>query len=59
MKNISFYLKIFSFLEAKFSIYLNRRVFVIDPYFPKRLGCLFLILCSNSREYKIDRVQRK
>ena len=30
MKNISFfYLEIFSFLVVKFSIYLNRRVFVI------------------------------
>ena len=26
----SFYLKIFSFLEMKFSIYLNRRVFVMN-----------------------------
>ena len=26
----SFYLKIFSFLEVKFSIYLNRHVFVIS-----------------------------
>ena len=31
MKNIRvFYLKIFSFSEVKFSIYLNRRVFVMD-----------------------------
>ena len=31
MKNIGdFYLKIFSFLEVKFSIYLNRCVFVMD-----------------------------
>ena len=30
MKNIRFfYLKIFMFLEVKFSIYLNRRVFVV------------------------------
>ena len=30
MKNITvFYLKIFSLLEVKFSIYLNRRVFVM------------------------------
>ena len=30
MKNVSFfYLKMFSFLEVKFSIYLNRRVFVL------------------------------
>ena len=30
MENIKlFYLKIFSFLEVKFSIYLNRRVFVM------------------------------
>ena len=33
MKNIRvFYLKIFSFLEVKFSIYLNRRVFVMVLY---------------------------
>ena len=31
MKNISvFHLKIFSFLEVKFTIYLNRRVFVME-----------------------------
>ena len=31
MKNITvFYLKFFSFLDVKFSIYLNRRVFVMD-----------------------------
>ena len=30
MKNITvFYLKIFNFLEEKFSLYLNRRVFVM------------------------------
>ena len=28
-KNQSFYLNIFQFLEVKFSIYLNRRVFVM------------------------------
>ena len=34
MKNIKvFILKIFSFLEVKFSIYLNRRVFVMDTVF--------------------------
>ena len=27
-----FYLKIFSFLEVKFSIYLNRRVFVMEVF---------------------------
>ena len=33
MKNIGdFYLKIFSFLEVKFSIYLNRRVFVMNKF---------------------------
>ena len=33
MKNIRvFYLKIFSFLEVKFSIYLNRRVFVMCDF---------------------------
>ena len=32
MKNIRiFYLKIFLFLVVKFSIYLNKRVFVMDP----------------------------
>ena len=34
MKHIRvFYLKIFSFLEVKFSIHLNRRVFVMTPRF--------------------------
>ena len=34
MKNIIvFYLKILKFLEEKFSIYLNRRVFVISGFF--------------------------
>ena len=33
MKNIRiFYLEIFPFLVVKFSIYLNRRVFVMVPY---------------------------
>ena len=30
MKNRVFYLKNFGFLEVKFSIYLNRRVFVMN-----------------------------
>ena len=30
MKNISFLSEIFQFLEVKFSIYLNRSVFVMD-----------------------------
>ena len=30
-----FYLKIFKFLEVKFSIYLNRRVFVMEHSFLK------------------------
>ena len=36
MKNIRvFHLKIFSFLEVKFTIYLNRRVFVMILYIKK------------------------
>ena len=40
MKNIRiFHLKIFIFLVGKFSVYLNRRVFVMDDRsFPYRLG---------------------
>ena len=38
MKNIgNFYLKIFSFLEVKFSIYLNRHVFVMSLVLQKQL----------------------
>ena len=54
MKNIRvFYLNIFQLLEVKFSIYLNRRVFVmirnISCYFsvgnlePRHWGCAYLI----------------
>ena len=32
MKNISFLSENFQFLEVKFSIYLNRRVFVMDGF---------------------------
>ena len=40
MKNIRvFYLKIFGFLEVKFSIYLNRRVFVMN-------GTSFIFECN-------------
>ena len=39
MKNIRvFYLKNFIFLEVKFSIYLNRRVFVINPTLYSKTG---------------------
>ena len=45
----SFYLKVFRFfLEVKFSIYLNRRVFVISSLFVCLLLqiCCFAIMCS-------------
>ena len=31
MKNIGFLFENFHFLEVKFSIYLNRHVFIMDP----------------------------
>ena len=40
MKNISFLSENFPFLEVKFSIYLNRRVFVMD--------LLILIMTDNN-----------
>ena len=47
MKNIRvFYLKIFIFLEMKFSIYLNRRVFVMTvmrSLFPKASFLSFVL----------------
>ena len=43
-----FYLKMFSFLEVKFSIYLNRRVFVM-----KRQACL------QDKTAKAKKVKRK
>ena len=49
MKNKSFYLKIFSFLEVKFSIYLNRCVFVME-----NLCCRYSVEAlwwSTSNEY--------
>ena len=52
MKNTRvFYLKIFSFLEVKFSIYLNRRVFVMAPskaFFSTEKYCYFAYI-SYSR----------
>ena len=49
MKNIRiFYLKIFPFLVVKFSIYLNRRVFVMKWYH------LLMILLLLSRGYTRD-----
>ena len=46
MKHIRFfYLKIFRFLVVKFSIYLNRRVFVMFGQLVKnRLKCYFVVL---------------
>ena len=42
MKNIRiFYLKIFKFLVVKFSIYLNRRVFIMSCYICKIVGIFF------------------
>ena len=66
MKNIRvFYLKFFSFLELKFSIYLNRRVFVmiiwsISCVIPEKdtftiychgghLGCCFIVIFTTSK----------
>ena len=44
MKNIrDFYLKIFSFLEVKFSMYLNRRVFVMCYSTSRRVHSLYSI----------------
>ena len=43
MKNIRiFYLKLFTFLVVKFSVYLNRRVFVMDY---KLLDCALIGIC--------------
>ena len=56
MKNIGdFYLKIFSFLEVKFSIYLNRRVFVMfESSFSAivRKYCFGLIAYNRAIVYK-------
>ena len=44
MKNIRiFYLKIFSFLEVKLSVYLNRRVYVMNGTLVKRIRLQCLI----------------
>ena len=55
MKNIgNFYLKIFSFLEVKFSIYLNRRVFVmVSPVIviPVYLQFAWYFLANNLNSY--------
>ena len=56
MKNIRvFYLKIFSFLEVKFSIYFNRRVIVMDcqqnweiTYFQVKVIDVFLSLFTRN-----------
>ena len=42
----NFYLKTFSFLVVKFSIYLNRRVFVM-----KVVNLLFFFLCSKGGQF--------
>ena len=48
MKNIrTFYLKIFLFLVVKFSVYLNRRVFVMNSSYSLRLIILKLYRCFN------------
>ena len=49
MKNVGdFYLKIFSFLEVNFSIYLNRRVFLMEIFFsaPKFSHAHFQYVCG-------------
>ena len=48
MKNIrEIYLKIFSFLGVKFSIYLNRHVFVMDKNLPLYQVTIFFFLREN------------
>ena len=55
MKNIGdFYLKIFSFLEVKFSIYLNRRVFVMHTKWLQYL-CILLNIYSRLSLSRIPR----
>ena len=51
MKNIRiFYLKIFIFLVVKFSVYLNRHVFVMDVKAPiARLQITVTWISSNAR----------
>ena len=50
MKNIrDFYQKIFSFLEVKFSIYLNRRV-VVMPVWLKETGYACDPICFTTRQ---------
>ena len=50
MKNMRFYfyLKIFLFLFVKFSIYINRRVFVMDPKTPSLMTKLIIFLFSST-----------
>ena len=53
MKNIKvFILNIFSFLEVKFSIYLNRRVFVM-LYGHLNVSLGIMHVCDNFRKYVI------
>ena len=53
MKNIAvFYLKIFSFLEVKFSIYLNRRVFVMIASIVLCTECIFGKLKDRSAQFE-------
>ena len=45
MKNSRiFYLEIFPFLFVKFSIYLNRRVFVMSPFEITRVDCILILM---------------
>ena len=49
MKNIGdFYLKIFRFLEIKFSIYLNRCVFVMDYVSVSQSVWMYKLICVFS-----------
>ena len=47
MKNIRVFLsENFQFLEVKFSIYLNRRVYIMDPL-SARVPCICMYTCSS------------
>ena len=41
----------FQFLEVKFSIYLNRRVFVMTDIFPLILLCFSLVMALSLRDH--------
>ena len=47
----SFLSENFQFLEVKFSIYLNRRVFVMTDIFPLILLCFSLVMALSLRDH--------